>query len=97
MSYKRQRPSKLFCGGVAPPFIRIFKLPTCPQSFAVTLSKFIIVTKKLRRFYPWVTSPYVSFFLPPGLSRGTTWHADAVLDKADDSWTKFILPIRRLL
>ncbi len=37
---------------------------------------------------PWAASPDFSVFLPPGLSRGTTWHADAVLDKADDSWTK---------
>lgn len=43
---------------------------------------------------PWAASPDFSVFLPPGLSRGTTWHFDAVLDKADDSWTKFILPIK---
>jgi transposase len=43
---------------------------------------------------PWAASPDFSFFLPPGLSRGTTWHCDAVLDKADDSWTQFILPIK---
>ena len=43
---------------------------------------------------PWAVSPDFSVFLPPGLSRGTTWHCDAVLDKADDSWTKFILPIK---
>jgi transposase len=35
---------------------------------------------------PWATSPDFSIFLPPGLSRGTTWRTDAVLDKADDSW-----------
>jgi len=43
---------------------------------------------------PWAASPDFSIFLPPGLSRGTTWHFDAVLDKADDSWTKFLLPIK---
>ncbi len=43
---------------------------------------------------PWAASPDFSIFLPPGLSRGTTWHFDAVLDKADDSWTQFILPIK---
>ena len=43
---------------------------------------------------PWAASPDFRVFLPPGLSRGTTWHFDAVLDKADDSWTKFILPIK---
>jgi hypothetical protein len=43
---------------------------------------------------PWASSPDFSIFLPPGLSRGTTWHFDAVLDKADDSWTKFLLPIK---
>lgn len=39
---------------------------------------------------PWAASPDFSVFLPPGLSRGTTWHCDAVLDKADDSWTNYI-------
>ena len=28
----------------------------------------------------------ISFFLPPGLSRGITWCADTVFDEDDDSW-----------
>jgi hypothetical protein len=45
----------------------------------------IIILRK-RRMHPWASSPSLSVFLPPGLSRGKTWCIDTVCYKADDSW-----------
>lgn len=60
------------------------------QFNTVSISVKFLLTCWKRRRVPWAASPDFSIFLPPGLSRGTTWHCDAVLDKADDSWTQFI-------